>query len=101
MLAGTDYGVPGLTPGASLIRELHVLNALGISNLKVLKMATSLPGSILEPQGPPLGVIKQGALAELILLSENPIENLGAIDHVEMIFTQGKIITPIEAASSN
>ena len=101
MVAGTDYGVPGLTPGASLIRELHVLNALGISSLKVLKMATSLPGSILEPQGPPLGVIKQGALAELILLSDNPVENLDAIDHVKMIFTQDKIITPIEATSSN
>jgi imidazolonepropionase-like amidohydrolase len=101
MIAGTDYGVPGLTPGASLIRELHYLNALGMSNLKVLKMATSLPGKILEPKGPALGVIKQGALAEMILLSDNPVENLDAIDHVKMIFTQGYIITPIPLAGSN
>lgn len=100
MVAGTDYGVPGLTPGASLIRELHVLSGLGMSNLKVLKMATSLPGKILEPTGPELGVIKQGALAEMILLSDNPVENLDAIDHVKIIFTQGNIITPIPLANS-
>ncbi len=100
MVAGTDYGVPGLTPGASLIRELHVLSDLGMSNLRVLKMATSLPGKILEPDGPALGVIKQGALAEMILVPDNPIENLDAIDHVKTVFTQGNVITPIPIAAA-
>lgn len=53
---------------------------------EVLKMATSTNAELLELSGPrhpyqegPLGVIKQGAYADLILVDGNPLENIDLI----------------------
>ncbi|MBV1934852.1 MAG: amidohydrolase family protein, partial [Parvibaculaceae bacterium] len=94
LLVGTDYGIPGLTPGASLIREMHMLRQFGFSSVEVLRMATSLPGRELEPTGPALGIVALGARAELILLPSNPLNNLSVIDHVDLVFSQGKVYQP-------
>ena len=45
-LAGTDAGLPGVFPGASLHRELELLAELGLPLEQVLRSATSSPFGI-------------------------------------------------------
>ena len=69
---------------------------------EALKMATSTNAELLALSGPrnpyqegPLGVIKEGAYAELILVDGNPLENLDLVADAEknfvMIMKDGKI----------
>jgi len=69
---------------------------------EALKMATSTNAELLALSGPrnpyqegPLGVIKEGAYADLILVDGNPLENLDLVADAEknfvMIMKDGKI----------
>jgi len=69
---------------------------------EALKMATSDNAELLALSGPrnpyqegPLGVIKEGAYADLILVDGNPLENLDLVADAEnnfvMIMKDGKI----------
>lgn len=92
IIAGTDTGVPGLTYGASLVFELQRMQSLGIPPVEVLKSATSVPGAILGSDDAPLGVIEEGALAELVLLSGNPLDDVAVLEDLDLIFTQGQVL---------
>lgn len=69
---------------------------------EVLKMATSINAELLELAGPrhpyqvgPLGVIREGAYADLILVDGNPLEDIDLIaaphENFDLIMKDGKI----------
>ncbi|WP_299820362.1 amidohydrolase family protein [uncultured Roseibium sp.] len=69
---------------------------------EVLKMATSTNAELLELAGPrhpylagPLGVVQEGAYADLILVDGNPLENIDLIaaphENFDLIMKDGKI----------
>jgi imidazolonepropionase-like amidohydrolase len=69
---------------------------------EVLKMATSTNAELLELAGPrhpyqagPLGVIKEGAYADLILVNGNPLEDINLVadpaKNFDLIMKDGKI----------
>jgi imidazolonepropionase-like amidohydrolase len=72
------------------------------NNYEILKMATSNNGDILamsgkrSPYSGRLGVIEEGALADVLILNGNPLENLdlfkNANDNISLILKDGKII---------
>ena len=73
ILAGTDAGY--LVPaGVSLHDELDELLAAGLTPYETLSAATRSPGEYLGD--PTLGVITVGARADLVLVAENPLENI-------------------------
>ncbi len=67
---------------------------------EILKMSTSKPGELLKLSGPrnpypdDLGVVKEGAYADLLLVEGNPLEDLKAVtdsDNLKIIMKDGKI----------
>lgn len=76
---GTDAGYIFTLYGFSFVRELEMLQEAGFHPLEVIRAAT-LHGAetIAKPTGKPIdvGVLRPGLLADLIVVDQNPIENL-------------------------
>ncbi len=98
--AGTDEGNPWMTPGVSLHRELELLVKAGIPALEVLKIATQNGAQALHILDE-VGTIEVGKQADLIVLSENPIENIKNTRKIEMVFQAGKLIEPMTTKTEN
>ncbi len=89
--AGTDAGMPWITPGVSLHCELELLVKAGIPPLDVIKIATRNGAQALHILDE-TGTIEVGKQADLIVLSENPLENIKNTRKIEMVFKKGKSI---------
>lgn len=76
---GTDSGFIYSTFGFEYIRELELLREAGFSPSEVFRSAT-LYGAmeLFEPKGEPVdfGIIRPGLKADLVVVAENPMENL-------------------------
>lgn len=76
---GSDAGFIYKLYGFGLIEELELLQHAGFHPLEVIRAAT-LHGAeaIFEPKGIPIeyGIVRPGLLADLIVVDENPLENL-------------------------
>jgi imidazolonepropionase-like amidohydrolase len=46
-----------------------------------------------------LGTVKKGKMADLIIVLGNPLENLTALDKIEMVVSQGKLFTAKDLAA--
>jgi len=75
---GSDAGFIYKLYGFSYVEEMELLQEAGFHPLEVVRAAT-LHGAqeIFEPQGEPIryGEIREGLLADLVLVEENPLEN--------------------------
>ncbi|MFT7319329.1 amidohydrolase family protein [Congregibacter sp.] len=76
---GTDAGYIYKLYGFSYVEEMELLQEAGFHPIEVIRAAT-LHGAeeIFEPQGKPIeyGLIQEGLLADLVIVDENPLENL-------------------------
>lgn len=88
ILAGTDTNLPPTVPGFSLHDELTTLNKAGMTASQVLQSATAIPASRL---GSNTGKIEQGYKANLVLLDENPLENIANTRKINTVFLSGKV----------
>ena len=89
ILAGTDGGY--LVPaGTSLHDELAELRAAGLTPFEALSAATRNAGEYLDD--PTVGVIEVGARADLVLVLENPLENLGTLRTPAGVMLRGRWI---------
>jgi hypothetical protein len=76
---GSDAGFIYNTYGFGTIHEMELLQEAGFHPLEVIQAATMNPAlSLHEPKGRPLefGVVRQGLLADLLIVGENPLANL-------------------------
>ncbi len=76
---GSDSGFIYNTYGFGYIEELEMLQEAGFHPLEVLQSATMNGALTLhEPKGKPIefGVVRTGLLADLLIIDQNPIENL-------------------------
>lgn len=76
---GTDSGFIWKTYGFAYIEELELLREAGFSPLEIVRSATMWGARTLyEPKGeaPPMGVVRSGMLADLVITAENPLSNL-------------------------
>jgi imidazolonepropionase-like amidohydrolase len=89
IVTGTDVGVSGVIPGFSLHDELALLVKAGLTNEEALASATQLPAKWLgiEKQ---LGTIEKDKIADLILLDENPLVNIGNTRKIAGVIVNGK-----------
>jgi hypothetical protein len=87
LLLGTD-AVGLLAPGLSVHQELSLLVDAGISPYEALKTATVNPSHWAGRSGE-RGVIAVGAIADLVLLKENPLLDIRATRSVEGVLTHG------------
>ncbi|KAI4150272.1 MAG: hypothetical protein LQ340_004182 [Diploschistes diacapsis] len=99
VLAGTDANEaqkgPVTVPFAtSFHRELELLVEAGLTTLETLRAATSLPAKHFNLND--RGVVAPGYRADLVLLVENPLEDIKASKTIEKVWIEG-----IEVPSTN
>lgn len=88
LMAGTDCPIFFLTPGRSLHEELATFSKAGISPIEILKSATTRPAEYFEMQDE-LGLIKEGFLADLLLLNSNPLEDINNTLDIDAVIKAG------------
>jgi len=87
VLFGTDSGPNFIAPGVSMLEEMKLLEDAGISRFEILKSATLNAGEILKDKS--LGKVVVNATADLLLLKENPLENLETLKNPEAVLSNG------------
>lgn len=88
LLAGTDANNPFVVPGFSLHSELEYLAGSGLSPFEVLKTTTYNPAAFLGKLDQ-MGTVEVGKLADLILLSENPLIDIKNTQSIQGTMIRG------------
>ena len=79
LLAGSDATGPhGVLPGSSLHEELSLLVQAGLTPYEALRTATVNPATYLEAEQD-FGTIAPGLLANLLLLTGNPLDDIDQV----------------------
>ena len=89
IMAGTDCPIAYLTPGYSLHEELALLVESGLNPLEAIESATTMPATYFSMEDE-LGLIKEGFLADLVILENNPLDKIENSKSIEAIFKSGK-----------
>ena len=90
ILAGTDPPNANINMGTDLYKELDYFSKAGLPPLAVLQSATSLPADVFAIGK--VGYIKEGYIADLLLLDKNPIEDIQNLDTIAMIWKAGTLV---------
>ena len=86
VLPGTDAGTP-FNPVGNLVQEMILLSELGQGNLGAITAGTSLAADTLRLEG--LGRVAEGATADLIVVSADPIGSLSALWEPPLVVQAG------------
>ena len=93
VVVGGDYGFT-ITPMGQNARDIgHFVKFFGYTPAEALKCATAVGGDLMGHKGE-LGVIKQGALAVLLLVNGDPLKDQSVLvgpSHFSMIMKDGKM----------
>ena len=92
---GSDAGNAGMLHGATVLRELQLMNEAGMTPMQVLVAATRNGAEVIG-RGAELGPLEAGKLADIIVVNGDPLQDLSALDNVELVVKNGKIINPGE-----
>lgn len=87
---GNDGGMPLSFPGV-LTTEMQILKWLGLDNKDIIRSATINAAELSDLKGE-VGSVEKGKLADLLLLSGNPLNDIGAVGRVEGVFRSGVLI---------
>jgi imidazolonepropionase-like amidohydrolase len=88
LLAGSDAGADFSYHGSGLHDELRELVAAGLSPLEAVQAATIRAATFLGRQGR-TGEVRAGADADLVLLEDNPLADIGAVSRIRGVMTRG------------
>ena len=80
------------TYGLSIHQELQILvEDVGLSPMQAILTVTKYPVEFLRVEDQ-LGSIETGKLADLIIVGDNPLQDIRNLRKVEMVFKEGKIM---------
>ncbi|MFZ0820736.1 MAG: amidohydrolase family protein [Candidatus Acidiferrales bacterium] len=85
---GTDVG--GFPWTESIAKEFTFMVNLGMSPMEAIRSATSRPADMLDMKGK-IGVIAPKAYADIIAVSENPLQNIKALENVGFVMKDGGV----------
>ncbi len=92
---GTDASLPGLFPGKAVHRELTELVKTGISNFDALAIGSRNAGEFIKryiDRDARFGQVKPGYRADLVLLTENPLEDVRHARTVSAVTVNGRYV---------
>jgi imidazolonepropionase-like amidohydrolase len=92
---GTDAGMPGTFHGWATLREMELKTQAGLTPLQVITIATRNSARMLGVDKD-LGTIEPGKLADLVLVSGKPDENIPEIYKTSRVFLNGRDYDPAE-----
>ena len=90
ILAGTDTGNPFCFPGFSLHEELALMVVAGLTPAEALRSATLNPAKFFGLDQK-LGTIEVGKIADLVLLSANPLEDIRNTQRINAVVSNGRL----------
>jgi imidazolonepropionase-like amidohydrolase len=88
LLLGTDSGIDVVAPGTSLHEELLEFNRAGLSPYATFAAATIVAAAFLG-QEDEFGAVREGLRADLILLDQNPLEDVRAVSEPVGVMVNG------------
>lgn len=88
IVTGTDAGTSSVVAGFSMHDELELLVKAGLTNQEALTSATQLPASWLGIDSV-VGTVEIGKRADLILLDENPLNDIKNTRKITGVFING------------
>jgi imidazolonepropionase-like amidohydrolase len=89
IVSGTDWIYPTKNEDVALMQEVKLLGSkCGMNNLEVIQCAT-LNGAQVTGLND-RGLIRPGKRADLLLLGQDPLKDVGHLFHPEMVFKQGQ-----------
>lgn len=88
VLAGTDTGGWLVVPGFALHDELQTLQLRGMTPAQALRTATSAPAERIRNNA---GIIQPGRRADLLLLNENPLEDIANTRSIDTVILDGEV----------
>lgn len=88
IVAGTDAQEGQMNFGSDYYLELELYKMAGLSNEEILKTAT---GNAAIAFNLPIGELKRGSKANMVLLRDNPITDIENLKKVEQVWKNGKI----------
>ena len=89
VVAGTDAGNPGTMHASSFVRELAAMKNAGLTNANLLKTATLNSANCF---GMNTGLVAKGRIADIIILSKNPLEDISVLNAPEYVIKSGKVL---------
>ena len=97
VVVGTDWwsGIkvnhPAVQPGMATITEMKMLRWGGMSREAIIQAATANAARALEIDDE-VGTLEAGKLADLIVVDGNPLEDLSALENVDLVVQGGEIV---------
>ena len=89
--AGTDTPIGFAAPGYSLHSELEMLVRAGLTPLDAIEAATVHPAEFFGLQDQ-MGTIEAGRVADLVLLTGNPLDDITNTRSIEAVVTNGRLL---------
>jgi imidazolonepropionase-like amidohydrolase len=85
---GTDVGgFPWTDP---IAQEFSLMVGFGMSPMEAIRSATWRPAEMLDMHGK-IGVVAPGAFADIIALTENPLQKIKAMENVRFVMKDGSV----------
>jgi len=88
---GSDTNNPFVFPGCSAHLEMQLMAQAGLSNADILRIATLGSAEFLSVQDE-IGKVAPGYLANLIILEENPFDDLRNTWAIDKVVLKGRVI---------
>lgn len=96
IMPGTDVAVLLVWPGFSLHDELHLLvDKVGLTPMEALISATRAPAEFLGMDRD-LGTIQEGKIADMVLLDNNPLEDIKKTRSIAAVVSGGRLFSKSE-----
>ena len=94
VVTGSDSPNQLLAPGASLHEELGLLVKAGFTPTEALRSATQVAARLLRADS--IGVLRPGAVADFVVLSASPLDDIRNLRRIEAIVANGRRHEPAE-----
>ncbi|MFO0984697.1 MAG: amidohydrolase family protein [Planctomycetota bacterium] len=98
--AGTDAGNIGTLHGPALHRELELMADAGLTPMQILVAATSGAAQAMG-RSDELGTIESGKLADLVILSADPIKDIRNARKIDRVLKGGVLVEPMPLLASH
>lgn len=90
---GSDAGNIGTMHASSFFKELTVMKASGMSDASILKSATLTAAQAIGKDSE-IGSVDINKIADLVILAHNPLDDIQALESIDIIIKNGQVIEP-------